>query len=176
MIVVEGLDLSGKTVVAQYLADSLELSYEKVNKGELYDYSEELDEAYRTVKILDEMVSVIEDDNIVLDRGIHSTIATGKLYDPDLDYNRMIQQAPEELVPDTGILITCSPSTIEKRKEEVELTEQDKEILSRDYFQIQEHMTELAEDYIHIQNDFDTIEELYSYIDDYVLPQIKAEL
>jgi len=178
-VTIEGLDLSGKTTVAQYLEDELEdHSYHKVSVGDAFDYDDLEEEKAINRRIMEEMVHVTEGmDDIIMDRGAYSTAATGSILDDELEYDELIEQRPEDLVTDVGIVITCSEETIGQRREEADLTEQDEEVLAGPYFETQERMAEdLTDEYIHVVNDFKTVDALYDHLEAEVVPELRDRL
>lgn len=175
----EGLDLSGKSTVAKYLAEEIdEHEYIKVSKGDIFNYSDLDNEKAINGRIMQEMAAATEDkEDIIMDRAAVSTAATGELLEPEFSYSELIEQQPESLEPDIGIILTLSEETLERRKTETELTDQDKKVVAGEYFDVQNRMlSDVEDEYLHIANDYETVEQLYNHLDTKTIPTLRSRM
>lgn len=134
IISVDGLDYSGKSTCAQILSELTGFEYIKIKKGSLLDYSRCHSEFEITARIIEEISVGIENKkNIVLDRGHLSALITGKIYDGNLDLDKLLQRIPINLIkPTLGLIITV-PHKVAISRIRGTLTEQDARILASDY-------------------------------------------
>lgn len=165
-ICVEGLDVTGKTTVARYLSDRLGLHYHKIKKG----VSSEGPQQEVTQRIIDEISEKLGAWSGVLDRGHLSAIASGQMYEPGLDWERII--CPANLIPDITVLMLSSQEVALRRKKE--FTKQDLIVLhGAQYGSVQDRLVSTARNsYVVVQNLSDSLETLLSDIEKDVIPKI----
>lgn len=134
MISVDGLDYSGKSTCARILSDITGFDYTKIKKGSLFDYSRCNTELEVTRTIMDELSEGIANrSSIILDRSYLSALITGKIYDPSLDLDLLLQCIPPNLTnPKLGLIIT-TPHEVAIARINEGITTQDKVVLSSDY-------------------------------------------
>jgi len=160
-IIVEGLDCVGKTTIAKYLSETLNIPYYKIKRT----VSKIGTQQEVTQRIIDETSLVLADWNGVLDRGYFSALATGLCYEKNLDYSRLVRL--DNLRPDLSIIVTSNIDAIRKRTRR-SFSNQDKRILGGGLFEkVQDWMinTISNESYYHLKNDFKNYDELKNSLD-----------
>lgn len=162
LISIDGLDFTGKTLIAKKLSELLGFQYLKVKKGSLKDYSNCLSEVSITYNIIEEISESIPNRNVVLDRGYLSAIATGMVYDSNLDSMFLLDNLPEKIVPEIGLIVTSSLENALTRVGNRYKTLQDSIVLRSNYEFYQKWMIENSRHkFINLVNEYSKVSDLY---------------
>lgn len=134
MIILDGLDGSGKSECARLLSEITGFKYMKIKKGSLLSYDDLKEQSEIVPQIIEEINEGIEGESeIILDRGYLSAIITGKIFDPLLEINSLLTQVPKNLRnPGLGVIIQV-PFRVAISRVRTPLTPQDEIVLNSNY-------------------------------------------
>lgn len=161
MISVEGLDLSGKTVVAREVSKLMGLPYLKITKGSLMEYGHTLSEEQVTKIIIHEIDLSLTSRDVVLDRSYLSAIVAAKIRQPDVKLDDVWGAIPKRLIPDLAIIVTVAHDNAIERSRGRKLTAQDRLTLTQDYDVLQDWMLRHASgNFLKLRNDYNDLDSL----------------
>ena len=147
MISIDGLDYSGKSTCAKIISDLTGFKYTKIKKGSLLDYSFAKTEEEITRTIVDEISEGVGNNSeIVLDRSYLSALLTGRIYDPSLNMDLLLQHIPQNLSnPRLGLIVTV-PHEVAISRINGRMTNQDRIILNSNYATHQELLQSVGQE------------------------------
>lgn len=134
-IIIDGIDNSGKSTIANYISKTFEIPYKKIRKT-----VDGKDEFERTQNIINEISDLLGDWHGVLDRGFYSAAITGMAYGLE---NTSELICPPNLVPDIGLMSVASKEILNSRLSRG--TIQDLRIAQTDVERVQNTMSERAQ-------------------------------
>ena len=162
-LIIEGLDGTGKTLIAKYFKHQYCLEYHKIKKEVKPTGTEE----EITQAIINEMSEKLGDWEGILDRGFYSTVGTGLCFDASMNPYKLY--IPKNLEGTTNILVTSTPEMILNRCNR-QLTAQDRCVLESGLFDYAQDwmINNMPKGYVRIDNNFNDTGALWHTLEDVV--------